>query len=80
MPGQVRSKEKFPSLVGRPTRYQQNGTGRDIYILTNNGGFENAGTGNSKDFRTAFKESLRGYKINDFYLSRRYKNGKSPPY
>jgi hypothetical protein len=29
----TRSKEKFPALNGRPCKYMQNGTGRDIYIL-----------------------------------------------
>jgi hypothetical protein len=72
------SKEKFPQLIGRPCKYLQNGTGRDTYILTNHGGFDHSGSSGLKDFQTAFKDSLRGYQIDEFYLARHQKITRSP--
>lgn len=36
----IGTRDKFPELVGRPVRYNQDGTGRDTYILSTHGGFE----------------------------------------
>jgi hypothetical protein len=69
-------REKFPFLHSRPVHYPQDGTGRDTYILKNHGGLLNS-DGTSKDFKTAFKESLRGYSKDEFYLARRQNNRKN---
>ena len=42
-PGKMLTNQRFerrlPSLPGRPHHYQTDGTGRDIYILNDHGGF-----------------------------------------
>lgn len=56
----------------RPRYYKVNGTGRDTYIQSNNGGFTTR-THNAiaMDPRIVFKNGLRDYEPDDTYLSRR---------
>lgn len=70
LPYGSKSSEKFPELIGRPVKYNQDGSGRDTYVLATHGGFEKSG-GNSTTFKVAFQKSLRKYDINEFYLQRR---------
>ena len=73
----AQKREKFPHLHSRPVHYKEDGTGRDTYILTGHGGLEHS-SGKQKEYRSAFKDSLRTYPINDFYLQKRQQS-KSPP-
>lgn len=63
-------REKFPFLHSRPINYSQDGTGRDTYIITGNGGLMHS-PGPRKEYRHAFKDSLRSYQRNPFYLQQR---------
>ena len=57
--------------VQRPLRYKNNGTGRDSYIYSNNGGFSvhnDGGMPTNSNLR--FKQALRTYQVDDTYLSR----------
>jgi hypothetical protein len=53
----------------RPLKYQLNGSGRDTYIYSNNGGFTSHGNGASNLNPTMrFQHNLRGYRPDDTYL------------
>lgn len=60
-------RDKFPYLHSRPVNYPQDGTGRDTYIINGNGGLQ-LSPGPKKEFRHAFRDSLRDYQRNPFYL------------
>jgi len=62
-----RRKDKFPHLHSRPVNYIEDGSGRDSYIITGNGGLQRH-SGKGKEYREAFKDSLRGWERNDWYL------------
>jgi len=64
-------REKFPHIHSKPIRYNQDGSGRDTYIIAGNGGLDHSLP--LKEFRNAFKDSLRGYTKNEFYLQNRQK-------
>ena len=56
----------------RPKYYNQDGSGRDGYIMQNNGGFTNSSFNQvAIDPRITFKNALRQYQPNDDYLQRR---------
>jgi len=56
----------------RPLHYSPNGTGRDSYIATTNGGFTSVGNNQvAMDPRIIFKNNLRTYQPDDSYLQRR---------
>ena len=58
----MRQKDKFPHLHSKPINYNQDGTGRDTYIMIGNGGLQRGWAG--KEYRNAFKDSLRSYTKN----------------
>ena len=65
--------------VARPKFYNQDGTGRDGYIMSNNGGFTSfKGESVAIDPRVTFKLNLRSYEPDATYLERRnyYKNSR----
>jgi len=68
----MRQKDKFPHLHSKPINYNQDGTGRDSYIMIGNGGLQKGWAG--KEYRNAFKDSLRGYSKNQYYLQNRNYN------
>ena len=55
--------KKFASVyeLSRPMHYKGDGTGRDSYCMTGNGGFTNPQRVVAMDPRMAFQRSLRGY-------------------
>lgn len=56
----------------RPIHYKGNGTGRDTYIQSNNGGFTtHLDGGVAADARIVFKKNLRSYEPDATYLQRR---------
>ena len=59
------SAEKKPYIDSKAVHYRQNGSGRDTYILFNNGGYSNPNQ--LADYRVAFKNSLRQYKTPSSY-------------
>ena len=65
-----RSPCKFPD-ISQPMakRYQVDGTGRDLYIYTDNGGNTISGQSFVRDSRAIFAGSLRKYERNDEYLA-----------
>lgn len=56
-------------MHAKPVNYIQDGSGRDNYIIVNQGGFKNQDP--RKEYRDRFKASLRGEARNDYYLQRR---------
>ncbi len=54
-------------------RYKTDGTGRDSYAATGDGGFTNPNKAVAIDPRITFKNSLRGYGQVDDYAARRQK-------
>jgi len=61
--------------IARPKYYNQDGTGRDGYIMSNNGGFTSPNYQKvAIDPRITFKQNLRIYKPDDTYLERRRLN------
>lgn len=63
---------KYPNVVAQamPKRYLTDGTGRDIYIYTNDGGQTIAGGQAMRDPIAIFQRSLRGYERDGDYLRR----------
>jgi hypothetical protein len=69
------NKEKSPVIHSRAVGYRTDGSGRDGYIVSNNGGLS-SGIRKFTDFKTAFKNSLRSDQPDVYYLHRRhYLNG-----
>ncbi|CDW76582.1 UNKNOWN [Stylonychia lemnae] len=71
-----RQNEKSPVIHSRAVNYRHDGSGRDSYIITGNGGYQNSGK--HSEFREAFKQSLRSYERNDFYLQKRKSSNFKP--
>ncbi len=58
--------------LARPKYYNPDGTGRDTYVISNNGGFTSyMGEQVAIDPRITFKHSLRSYEPDAGYLERR---------
>jgi hypothetical protein len=73
-----RSWEKFPNLCpGMPKRYFANGTGRDTYISSSNGGFSVQGQLNNRESTKLFVSNLRDYERDGEYLARRMRKTQS---
>ena len=66
----VFKRDKFPSIHSKPIQYNGDGSGRDSYIKSDNGGL---GTGKTRfgEYRMAFVHSLRSYDKIPYYLERR---------
>ena len=67
--------KKFASAYAKAKsiRYKTDGTGRDSYCTSGDGGFTNPMSVVAMDPRVAFKKSLRGYTQDSSYLDRRNK-------
>ena len=63
-------REKHPYIHSKPIQYPQDGTGRDTYVKTTNGGLINPNL-KHREYRQAFKASLRSYNKIPFYLEKR---------
>ena len=65
--------QKFASVyeLSKSIRYKGDGTGRDSYCMTGDGGFTNPQRTVAMDPREAFKRGLRGYQQDNEYLERR---------
>ena len=66
--------KKFASInhMAKSIRYKTDGSGRDSYCTTGDGGFTNPNRGAiALDPRVAFARSLRGYEQDGEYLARR---------
>lgn len=60
-------KEKYPYIHSKPIMYPQDGSGRDTYVIIGNGGLTTSAT-KRKEYRIAFKDSLRQWNKIPFYL------------
>ena len=64
------ARDKFPHIHSKPVQYPQDGSGRDSYIKIDMGGLGMSPT-KHREFKQAFKSSLRSYNKIPFYLERR---------
>lgn len=63
---------KKPYIHSKPVQYKCDGTGRDTYVRVTNGGL-NMQTQRVREYRQAFRNSLRGYQPipSSYYLEKR---------